>query len=301
VRAVRLATLICLAAVAQAAAASHVRAEPMSYGQFQKLEQPKARLRIAYGKDPSQFGELWLPAGKGPFPTVVVLHGGCWTASVAGLGIMNLAAQDLARRGFAVWNLEYRRVDQPGGGYPGTFQDVAAGVDHLRVLAPKYRLKLDRFVAVGHSAGGHLGLWAAARGKLPPTSSLRTRDPLPVPAVVSLGGLADLHALQAPGSQGCGPEPIYPLIGEPTMARQNVYADTSPAELEPFEARQVSIHGELDAVAPVAVGRAYTDKARATGASAELRVEQGAGHFELITPGTPAWDDIAARIAELAK
>ena len=300
-RALALAASILLGAAAIAAAPSRARAEPMSYGQFQKLEQPRATLRIAYGRDPNQFGELWLPKGQGPFPAVVMIHGGCWTASVAGLGIMNLAAQDLALRGVAVWNIEYRRVDQPGGGYPGTFQDVAAAVDRLRAIARKHRLKLDRLVAVGHSAGGHLALWAAARPRLPMTSPLRTGDPLPIQAVVSVAGLADLQALQAPGSHGCGPEPIHPLIGETGRARRNVFADTSPAPLEPFRARQLSIHGELDRIAPVAVGRAFTDKARAAGADAELVVEAGAGHFELITPGTPAWDDIARRIEAMAK
>jgi acetyl esterase/lipase len=296
--------LVCaalIAAAAPAAAASHASAEPMSYAQFKAMAQPAAALRIAYGADPSQFGELWLPTGKGPHPTVVMIHGGCWTAQVAGLGIMNLAAQDLARRGLAVWNIEYRRVDQPGGGYPGTFQDTGAAIDHLRVLAPKYRLKLDRLVVAGHSAGGHLALWAAARGRLPARSPLRASRSVPVAAVVSLAGLADLEALRAPDSQGCGAEPLGPLVGEPSAARPDVYADTSPAALLPFKARQISVSGELDPIAPVPIGQAYTDKARAKGARAEARVEPGAGHFELIAPGTPAWDDIATLIAGLAK
>ena len=296
-----LACAILMAAAASAAAASHVRAEPMSYGQFQKLAQPKASLRIPYGTGPSQFGELWLPQGAGPPPTLVMIHGGCWLASVADLGLMNLASQDLARRGIAVWNIEYRRVDQPGGGYPGTFQDVAAAVDHLRVLAPTHGLKLDRLVAAGHSAGGHLALWAAARERLPAAKSPGADGPLPISAVVSLGGLADLEALQAPGSQGCGPEPIASLVGKPSASRPDVFADTSPVPLLPFGARQVSVHGELDRIAPVAVGRAYTDKAKAKGANAELRVKTGAGHFELIAPGTPAWDDIAALVTDLAR
>ncbi len=290
-----------MAAAASVAAASHAPAEPMSYGQFKALAQPKAKLGIPYGADPSQFGELWLPAGPGPHPVVVIIHGGCWLASVADLGIMNLASEDLAKRGIAVWNIEYRRVDQPGGGYPGTFQDVATAVDHLRGLAPRHRLKLGRIVAAGHSAGGHLALWAAARDRLPQASELRGPRPLAISSVVSLGGLADLQALQAPGSQGCGPEPIAPLIGEVGAGRPDVFADTSPVALLPFRARQVSVHGELDRIAPVAVGQGYTSKAAAAGASAELRVERGAGHFELITPGTPAWDDIAAMIAELAR
>jgi acetyl esterase/lipase len=291
-----------MAAVASAASAFHAgAAEPMSYGQFKALAQPKAALRIAYGQDPSQFGELWLPDRPGPHPVVVMIHGGCWLASVADLGIMNLAAEDLAERGIAVWNIEYRRVDQAGGGYPGTFQDVAAAVDHLRVLAPKHRLGLDFLTAVGHSAGGHLALWAAARPRLPVSSALRKGRPLPVLGVVSLGGLADLEALQAPGSQGCGPEPITPLVGQASASRPDVFAETSPGALRSSALRQVSIHGALDRIAPVAAGEGYTAKARARGEAAEIRVEEGAGHFELITPGTPAWDHIARLIETIVR
>ena len=297
----RFAATLLLAAVASAAAVSHVRAQPMSYAQFQKLEQPKAKLRIAYGADPSQFGELWLPEGKGPHPTVVMIHGGCWLASVADLGLMNLAAQDLARRGLAVWNIEYRRADQPGGGYPGTFQDVAAAVDHLRAIAPKHRLKLDRLVATGHSAGGHLALWAAARPRIAGSSPLHAPRPLPIATVVSIAGLADLEALQAPGSQGCGSEPIAALVGNSTAARPDVFSDTSPAALLPFRVRQISIHGDLDRIAPAAVGEAYAAKARASGADSAFRLEKDSGHFELIAPGSAAWADIAATIERSAK
>jgi acetyl esterase/lipase len=132
--------------------------------------------RIAYGKDPSQFGELWLPAQPGKAPVVVMIHGGCWLDSY-GLDLMNGLAGDLRERGVAVWNIEYRRLGQPGGGYPGTFQDVAAAVDALRGLAARYPLDLGHMAAVGHSADGHLALWAAARRRLPAASPLRAPDP----------------------------------------------------------------------------------------------------------------------------
>lgn len=271
---------------------------PMTHAEFAARPQPQASMRLPYGVDPSQFGELWLPAGPGPHPAVLMVHGGCWQASVAGLGLMNLAAQDLSRRGLAVWNIEYRRVDQPGGGYPGTFADVAAAADALSGLAAAHGLDLSHPVAVGHSAGGHLALWAAARDQLAAASPLHTPRSQPISAVVSLGGLADLEALLAPGSQGCGPEPIEQLVAGSSAADR--FADTSPAALQPFAARQVSVHGDLDGIAPVAVGRAYTDKALAAGASAELRVLKGAGHFELIAPDGPAWEEIAALVVGLA-
>src|SRR5665213_4091895 len=122
---------------------------------------PHATERIAYGKGENQFADLWLPGGPRRHPVVVMVHGGCWRAGVAKLSIMNWAAEDLRRRGMAVWNIEYRGVDQAGGGWPGTFQDVAAAADALRGLAPTFHLEIARTVAFGHSAGGHLAMWLA--------------------------------------------------------------------------------------------------------------------------------------------
>jgi acetyl esterase/lipase len=260
----------------------------------------KADARIAYGSAPAQFVELWLPPGPGPHPVVVMLHGGCWIKSVADLHLMDYAAEALRKHGVAVWNVEYRGIDEPGGGYPGTFQDVGQAVDLLRTTAPKYRLKLDHVIAVGHSAGGHLGLWAAARSKLPPASPLRTANPLRIDAVVSLGGLGDLEAVTKRSASCNGAPTIARLVGPPTSAHPSVYADTSPLELEPFAARQVLIDGTEDQIAPAdPFGTGYRDKAQRLGAHPELRVIEGAGHFDLIAPGTPAWSEIEARIVDL--
>src|SRR4051794_8801364 len=140
----------------------------------------QADARIAYGSDPNQFGDLWVPAGKGPFPVVVLIHGGCWQAALPGTILMDYMAADLRAKGVAVWNLEYRRLGQAGGGYPGTFLDVAAGVDKLRNLAKARNLDLSRVVVAGHSAGGHLTAWTAGRGRLPRTSPLHAGKPLPI-------------------------------------------------------------------------------------------------------------------------
>jgi acetyl esterase/lipase len=110
-----------------------------------------------------QVVDLWLPAGKGPHPTVLMVHGGCWQTEIADRRIMNWIAEDLRRRGVAVWNIDYRGVDREGGGYPGTYLDAAAATDALRGHAPLHNLDISRLVAVGHSAGGHLALWLAAR------------------------------------------------------------------------------------------------------------------------------------------
>jgi acetyl esterase/lipase len=151
----------------------------------------------AYGPGADRFGELWRPAGDGPWPVVVLLHGGFWRAQRT-LELMRPLAADLAGRGFAAWNLEYRRVGQPGGGWPGTCEDVAAGLDHLARLAGREPLDLDRLVVAGHSAGGHLALWSASRAGLP--AGAPGAGPLVAPRlVVSLAGVCDLHAGAAGG------------------------------------------------------------------------------------------------------
>lgn len=258
--------------------------------------------RVPYGPAPSQFAQLWLPPGPGPHPTVALLHGGCWRADVAGLDIMDPVAADLRRRGFAVWNIEYRRLGEPDGGYPGTFRDVAAALDALRTEAPRRNLALDRLVLVGHSAGGHLAQWAAARPALPPESPVRTPDPLPVPAVVSLGGLGDLEAAAAdPAARSaCGEDTVARLI-DAAERTNDPYADTSPARLPAPGVRQVLIHGALERIAPERLGRSYAAKAAARGEAAGVRVLPNAGHFEPVAPGTPAWTEVAALIEELAR
>src|SRR5580658_1802888 len=225
--ALKLAGVIGAAALAQAG--SGRAAGLMDWPDLLGRPMPAPTQRIAYGAGPMQFGELWLPAGKGPFPVVLMVHGGCWLSSVAKLTIMNWAAEDLRRRGVAVWNIEYRGVDVPGGGYPGTFQDVAAGADALERIAPAHHLKLDRVVGVGHSAGGHFVLWLAARGRIPATSQLHGASPLRLYGVVGLGGLPDLEAIGAEGI--CGEGTVARLVGPPTAAHPRIFADTSPAEL----------------------------------------------------------------------
>src|SRR5258708_5269307 len=139
---------------------------------------PKADHRVSYGKDPLQFADLRVPSGKGPFPVVMVIHGGCWLAEYDLAYIGRLSAA-LTEKGIATWTVEYRRVGNPGGGAPGTFEDIASAAAHLRVLAKEYPLDLKRVVAVGHSAGGHLALWLASS--------------FPLRGVVSLAGVTDLR------------------------------------------------------------------------------------------------------------
>jgi acetyl esterase/lipase len=257
---------------------------------------PKATKRITFGSEAHQFADLWLPEGKGPFPVVLMVHGGCWQTDIADLSIMNYISEDLRTRGIAVWNIEYRGVDRPAGGYPGSFQDVAAAADALRTYGKEYPLKLNRIVALGHSAGGHLAFWLAARQDLPKDSPLRTKKPLRLASAISIGGLPDLEATRAREDNVCEAAPIIAMAGEPSRERPNIYSDTSPAALPANKVRQIVINGDRDRVAPPPTAFAY--KALMTGKGQKLRevIVPNTGHVELIAPGTAAWSQIVEAV-----
>ena len=263
----------------------------MTWPDLLERPRPAPSATIAYGSDPLQVVDLWLPAGAGPHPVALMVHGGCWQTEIADRTIMNWIADDLRRRGIAVWNIDYRGVDRPGGGYPGTFQDAAAAADALRAHAARYHLDISRVVATGHSAGGHLALWLAARPRLPAGSPLRTDNPLPIAEVVSLGGLPDLEeAAREPGS-GCGTEVIARISG-------GRFAETSVPRLAPLGLPQVLINGRQDRIIPVAYAEGYARPMRAAGDDVRVRMLDATGHVELVAPETAAW---AAAVAELRR
>lgn len=274
-------------------------AEPISFSDLLARPRPAADLRLAYGERPLQFGELWTPRGAGPHPVVLMIHGGCWRADLPGLELMDHACADLRAHGVAVWNIEYRRIGHEGGAYPGTFLDVAAATDHLRTIAESHGLDLGRVVASGHSAGGHLAVWALGRGRLPAESPLRGGDPLPLRGVVSLAGIIDLAAYHAEGPDACGgPGTIDALVGAPERTGV-VYADTSPPMMLPLGGPQVIVSGELDHIVPGRFGAAYGAAAHAAGDPVRILDIPAAGHFELIDPTTPAWRRIRAEIVRM--
>ncbi|MFS0738596.1 alpha/beta hydrolase [Sphingomonas sp. 1P06PA] len=250
---------------------------------------PTGAIRIAYGSDPLQHGQLWLPAGKGPHRTVLMIHGGCWQSDIADASIMDWIAADLAKRGYAVWNIEYRGVDRPGGGYPGTFQDIAAATDLLRGIGPRYGLRTDRIVAVGHSAGGHLAFWAAGRHRLPQGSALRSAKPLPIVAAIGIGALPDLPmARDLPGND-CGVGSVPRLVGPVTAARPDPFVDTSADRLLPIGAGLTLVTGAADRIAPPSIAVSFVAKARARRQAVRSIEVPAQGHVELIAPETPAW------------
>ena len=254
-----------------------------------KRPKPVPDATIDYGSDQMQKVDVWLPKGKGPFPVVVMVHGGCWTTSIADRSLMNWIADDLRNSGVAVWNIDYRGVDRSGGGYPGTFADAANATDQLAVNAKKFNLDTRHVVAIGHSAGGHLALWLAGRPKLPATSPLHAANPLRIDRVISLGGLPDLEATAASPENGCGVEVVAQLVGKPTPQHPDVYADTSIPRLLPLGVRQDLVNGREDRIIPFAMATDYVAKAVAAGDVATLHTIPATGHVELIAPETAAW------------
>ncbi|MEN2785648.1 alpha/beta fold hydrolase [Sphingomonas qilianensis] len=254
---------------------------------------PAPDATISYGDDHLQKVDLWLPAGPRPtgkrFPTVLMVHGGCWTTSIADRSLMNWVADDLRKAGYAVWNIDYRGVDRTGGGYPGTFQDAAKAADTLRDHARQYGLDTQHVVAIGHSAGGHLALWLAARSKLPADSPLHTARPLRIAHVISLGGLPDLEATAASPDNGCGTEVVGALLGKPTPGRPDIYRDTSVPRLLPLGMRQDLVNGQEDRIIPMRLATGYVAQAQKAGDSIALHVVPQTGHVELVTPDTAAW------------
>jgi acetyl esterase/lipase len=269
---------------------------PMTWTDLTNRPRPAPQATITYGADDYQKVDLWLPAGAGPFPVVLLVHGGCWTTSIADRSLMNWGAEDLRKSGYAVWNIDYRGVDRPGGGYPGTFQDAAAATDLLRANAARSRIDLSCVVAVGHSAGGHLALWLAGRPKLPASSPLRTADPLPIAHVISLGGLPDLEETAASPDNGCGTDVVGQLVGKPAPGRPDVYADTSVPRLFPLGVPQHLVNGREDAIIPYRLATDYVAKSKG---AAKLHTVANTGHVELVAPGTPAWNQ-AKRLIALA-
>lgn len=242
--------------------------------------------RHTYGSDKYNFGDLYIPDGPGPYPIVPLLHGGFWR-STYDLTLMDGLADHLARYGIAAWNIEYRRVGNKGGGWPGTLQDVAQAMDYLRAVITTSNIDPSRVVPVGHSAGGHLALWLAGRSQLPQNSPLVIQGtPLIPTGVISLAGAIDLELVwrlqlshDAAGAF---------LGGSPTTFPER-FATASPATLLPLRVPQVLIHGTSDSNVPLKVSRAYAQKAKAAGDSVKLIELPGADHFVVIDPNSEAW------------
>ena len=226
-------------------------------------------MKISYGDDPNQFGELLLPESAGPHPVVVAIHGGFWRARY-GLEHMRPACADLTSLGVATWNIEYRRIGQEGGGWPGTAQDALLGFQYLATLATVHPLDLERVVVIGFSAGGHLALWIAGQ-----------RHRLRLDGVVALAGVADL-ALAAELRLSNG------VVGE-FMGGGPLVLAASPIELLPTRVKTRLVHGTDDATVPIEIARRYLTAAIAAGDDVELIALPNTEHSPLVDVGSEAW------------
>ncbi|MFI5953406.1 alpha/beta hydrolase family protein [Cryptosporangium sp. NPDC051539] len=225
---------------------------------------------LRYGDGPDQVAE-YFPAGPDPVARVLFLHGGYWRAAYDRTHARPLASA-LAEAGFAVLLAEYRRVGQPGGGYPGTLDDVATAIDTLPG---------GPFLLAGHSAGGHLALWAA------------TRSGERVAGVLALAPVADLALASKLGLSNGATEEF--LGGSPAEVPDR-YAVADPTALPAPGVPVTILHGDADDTVPLDVARSYAADGRAT-----LRVLEGSEHFGVITPGSADWPRVVAALNLLVK
>lgn len=272
-------------------------AAPATWNDLQSRPAAAAGLRIAYDRAPSQFGELRLPDAAGPHPVVVLLHGGCWSRGFDLRYLSHLAAAITREFGVATWNVEYRRLGEPGGGWPGTLRDAAQAIDHLRAIAPVHELDVTRVVALGHSAGGQLALWLASRPRLRPNSAVFRPQALPVHGVIGLSPITDLVEF-GEGGGSCNAA-VDDLMGGTPAQHMARYSQVSPRALLPLSVPQWLIQGELDPIVPVTEVRAYVDAAKREGDATELRVIADAAHFEPVLPAGAAWDALKEALRDL--
>jgi acetyl esterase/lipase len=239
------------------------------------LPASEANARLAYGPEPKQFADLWLPRGEGPWPLAVVIHGGYWKAIYNLIHAGHMCGA-LAEAGIASWSVEYRCVGDPGGGWPGTGEDVALALRFLDELEARHPVR--RAVLVGHSAGGQLALWAAKAAGLP---------------VLALAAVADVRE----SARRTGPDgpPARFLGGMPDDVPER-YRAASPLELLPLGVRQVLIHGTADETVPYELSQRYVE---AAGDETGLVTLEGAGHFELIDPLSAEWPRVLHALREL--
>jgi acetyl esterase/lipase len=241
-----------------------------------ELPAPPADRRLTYGPGALHFGDLRLPAGDGPHPAVVYIHGGFWRAKY-GLDHAGHFCEALRSAGVATWNIEYRRVGQDGGGWPGTLDDVLRAARFIEQIARSHPIDLDRVLVAGHSAGGQLALWVAAQ------------DAIELLAAVSFSGVVDLRrAFELHLGDGA----VEEFLGVTPEQVPGRYDTASPIELLPIRIPQLLIHGTRDDVVPIELSERFS----AASENCEIRRLEGADHFDAIDPRSAHWPVIAGAL-----
>ncbi len=233
--------------------------------------------RLSWGPGDQQFGVLYRPEGfTRALPVVLMIHGGCWFSPYR-LSLQTDLSIALAKRGFAVWNIEFRRIGN-GGDWPVIFQDVAAAADYLVTIAAEFNLDLDAVTAMGHSSGGHLALWLAGNRSIDRASPIYRPQPFPIRGVV---GLAPITDLRSPICDSIVPR----LLDRDSLDERQLtkrLADTSPIDMLPIRMASIMFSGSEDTIAPASFTQAYVDAAVLAGDFSEHLLVEGADHFDLI-------------------
>lgn len=246
------------------------------------LTPPPADFRLPYGRYPQQFGDLRLPKSEGLHPVVMNIHGGFWRNKYDLAHAGHLCAA-LTSKGIATWNIEYRRVGDEGGGWPGTFEDVVAGLRFVVQMPTKYKLDAKRIVIMGHSAGGQLALCLAGH-----EPSARR--------VISLAGVVDL---QRAWELHLSHDAVAEFLGGTPTQVADHYREADPMQLAMKQAEQWVIHGKEDDTVPPDFSSRYAGRKKKQGETVRLVEIPNAGHFELIDPRSAAWQIIQRTVLQL--
>ncbi|MGI6110229.1 MAG: alpha/beta hydrolase family protein [Eubacteriaceae bacterium] len=261
--------------------------------------------KIQYGSSSSQFGILSLPEIPGPYPVIVMIHGGFWKMPYDLNGISQLCT-DLNRRGYAVWNIEYRRVGEPGGGYPGTMTDALDAVNYLNELERNHPLDLTRTVIMGHSAGGQVALWTGScmnHNRSESQNRVESQNQLEIPilGIISMAGVCDLEEMWKLDSL-TGPENhTAELIGGSPDKFPERYQAVSPIALLPLKVPQILFHGKADYDVPPQISIAYYQAGLACGDTVSLNLLPHTDHFTFLDPSSHAWQSVTASLDQLTK
>jgi len=261
------------------------------------LERPSPRCdsRIAYGSDPLQFAEMRYPNAGGSFPLLFVIHGGFWRREYDLTHMSHLCAA-LTEKDIVTCNLEYRRLGDVGGGWPGTFQDINMACDRLmQIFSSDPRIDMKRISVTGFSAGGHLALWAASGHRIPESSIIRSNSSNRFANAISLAGVCDLRTAW---KERLGNSVVDQLVGPPNEHPER-YLEASPIELLPVNTGQLLIHGTDDPIVPIVQSERYNQRAIQLGDHPQFIRLQGIGHFELIDPKSRAWLKVENAILQL--
>jgi acetyl esterase/lipase len=249
-----------------------------------------------YGDDPNQFAELRFPKGEGPFPLLFVVHGGFWQAEYTLSHIGHLCAA-FTSEGIIACNIEYRRIGNPGGGWPGTFQDIRLAVRNiLKALSDDSRFDRGRTAIIGHSAGGHLALWLVGNHRISKGSPLHNDEEQQIRRAISLAGVSDLRSAW---KKKLGHGTVTRLMGGTPDEHPDRYDAGSPIELLPTGARHVLVHGTADNTVPLSQSEAFIERAEKLGDRPTLVKLDGIGHYELIDPESEAWPRVARAVLSL--